>query len=272
MHIPDFPLPSGPRTEIKFHMPTVADAMHYSECDPAFEEATTTEYLNAMQQGPVNDSALWTAQDRRTALWWIYINSRIDTVNTFSYECQHCGETHFNDFDMRDLSDTTNMLTEEPFQYVMVPVQGKETRWTLKPLDGRSITMLERLRFTLPEVTSPDYSAARTNMRIAELALHTALDDDPEDFEEAANRRFDLIKTMATDTEFTPLVARIQLMQRELKHGLDVSISDGRVSLILPPHICDADNGEGKATRLLIPFRPGAFIPGFKSEWLANHY
>jgi len=64
MHIPDFPLPSRPRTEIKFHMPTVADAMHYSECDPAFEEATTTEYLNAMQQGPVNDSALWTAQDR----------------------------------------------------------------------------------------------------------------------------------------------------------------------------------------------------------------
>ncbi|WP_312329837.1 hypothetical protein [Atlantibacter hermannii] len=272
MHIPAFPLSSRPRTEIKFRMPTVADAMRYSDSDPAFEEATSTEYLNAMQVGTVHDSALWTAQDRRTALWWIYINSRIETVSTFTYECQFCGATHFYDFDMRDLSETTSMLTEEPYRRVMVPVQGKETIWTLKPLDGRGITMLERLRFTLPEKESPNYNAAKTEMRIAELALHTALDDDPEDFEQAANRRFDIIKTMATDTEFTPLVANIQLMQRELKHGLEVSISDGQVLLLLPPHACDGQTGEGKATRLLIPFRPGSFIPGFKHEWLVNSY
>ncbi|EMX0767124.1 hypothetical protein AAHD26_003418 [Citrobacter freundii] len=272
MKIPDFPLPSQPRTEIHFRMPTVDDAMLYSDSLPDQEEATTTKYLNAMQAGEVNDSALWTAQDRRTALWWIYINSRTDTVTTYPYSCQHCGETHFYDFDLRELSENAELLTEVPERRVTVPVQGVPTEWTLKPLDGRGICMLEKLRFMLPEETDPEYKNAERRMRLAEIALNTALDDDPDDYEAAANRRYDLIATMATDTEFVPLVAKIHLMQRELRHGLDVSIERGVVSLVLPPHSCEAEGKEGKATRLLVPFRNSSFIPNFKSEWLVNRY
>ncbi len=272
MHIPAFPLPSRPQTEIKFRMPDVADAMHYSDAQPEYEEATATEYLNAMQQGEVNDSALWTVQDRRTALWWIYINSRTDTVTTFTYNCGHCGELHHYDCDLRDLAETAELLTEEPERYVTVPVKGVPTRWILRPIDGRGICMLEKMRVMLPPQDSPEYDAAVRHMRIAELALHTALEDDPADFEEAANRRFDIIKPMATDLEFVPLVANIQLMQRELRHGLSMNIERGAVSLVLPPHNCESEGKEERATQLLIPFRPGVFIPNFKFEWLANDY
>lgn len=272
MFIPTFPLPSKPNVEIKFRLPSVEDSMKFSNTAPELEEATTTEYLNALQEGEVKDADLWTAQDRRTALWWIYINSRNDTVTTFSYECQHCGETHFYDCDLRSLSEKAELLTEEPYRHVTVPVKGEPKEWTLKPLDGRGIRMLEKMRFMLPEPNDPDYKQAVKKMRIAELSLNTALADDPEDYEEAANRRFDIIGTMFTDTEFVPLVANIQLMQRELRHGLEMDIKRGAVNLILPPHHCEAEGKEDRATQLLVPFRPGAFIPDFRSEWLANDY
>lgn len=60
MNIPKFPLPSRPETEIQFHAPTVKDALKYSDLNPAEDEATTTEYLNSMQDGEINDSAYWT--------------------------------------------------------------------------------------------------------------------------------------------------------------------------------------------------------------------
>lgn len=272
MIIPAFPLPSKPYTEIKFRMPTVADSMRYSDSAPEQEEVTTTDYLNALQEGALNDSDLWTAQDRRTALWWIYINSRTDTVTTFSYECQHCGNTHFHDCDLRTLAQTAELLTEEPYRLVTIPVKGEQKEWTLKPLDGRGMRMLEKMRYMLPEPNDPEHKQAVRRMRLAEMALHTGLEDDPDNFEEAANRRFDIIEQMSTDTEFVPLVANIQIMQRELRHGLEMNINRGAVSLVLPPHHCDAEGKEDRATRLLVPFRPGSFIPDFKSEWLVNDY
>lgn len=60
MNIPKFPLPSRPETEIQFHAPTVKDALKYSDLNSAEDEATTTEYLNSMQDGEINDSANWT--------------------------------------------------------------------------------------------------------------------------------------------------------------------------------------------------------------------
>lgn len=107
----------------------------------------------------------------------------------------------------------------------------------------------------------------------AELALCTALEDDPEDFTQAANRRFDIIESMALETEFTPLVARIQLMQKDLRHGLKMSIERGSSRLILPPQHCkNAKEGADVTTTLYVPFLNREFIPSIRSEWMANHY
>lgn len=273
MNIPKFPLPSRPDTEIQFHAPFVKDALKYSDLNPAEDEATTTEYLNSMQVGEPNDSSTWTVQDRRTALWWIFVNSRPDPVMTFSYECRHCDQTHHADVDMHDLAETAELLTVEPFIKTQVPVNGKPTNWKLRPLTGRGAEMLERMKAALPSETSSEYNAAIARMRIAEIALCTSLDDDPENFTDAANRRFDIIESMELEKEFTPLVARIQLMQRDLRHGLLMAIERGTARLILPKQKCkNAEEGTDASTVLYAPFLNREFIPSIKSEWLANHH
>lgn len=273
MNIPKFPLPSKPEIEIQFHAPTVKDALKYSELNPAEDEATTTEYLNSMQSGEICNSDTWTVQDRRTALWWIFINSRPDPVMTYTYECRKCGEVHHADIDLGDLAETTELLTVPPYIKTDVPVNGEPKTWRLTPLTGKGAELLERMKASLPDKDSPQYPAQIARMRIAELALCTSLDDDPEDFTEAANRRFDIIESMALETEFTPLVARIQLMQRDLRHGLRMTIEQGSCRLLLPPQKCK-NNKEGADTTtvLHVPFHNREFIASIRSEWLANHY
>ncbi|MHA6679409.1 hypothetical protein ACX43S_23210 [Enterobacter cloacae] len=273
MNIPNFPLPSKPQIEVRFHAPTVKDAIKYSDFNPSEDEVTTTEYLNSMQEPPISDSAEWTVQDRRTALWWIFVNSRPDPVMTYSYECRHCNSSHNADIDLNQLAETVELLTVEPYVKTQVPVNGKPTQWTLKPLTGRGAHMLERMRASLPDMKDPEYSAGMSRFRIAELALCTALGDDPEDFTEAANRRFEMIEAMALETEFTPLVARIQLMQRDLRHGLLMSIEHGTSRLILPPQKCkNAKEGADVTTTLYVPFLNREFIPSIRPEWMANHH
>ncbi|STL59003.1 putative morphogenetic protein [Escherichia coli] len=174
---------------------------------------------------------------------------------TYSYECSHCGNTHHADINLSDLAQTVEILTVPPYVKTNVPVNGVPTDWILKPLTGKGVELLERMRASLPDMKSPEYSAGVARMRIAELALCTALEDDPEDFTQAANRRFDIIESMALETEFTPLVARIQLMQKDLRHGLKMSIERGSSRLILPPQHCkNAKEGADVTTTLYVPF------------------
>ncbi|MDJ0023663.1 MAG: hypothetical protein E7G42_01335 [Serratia marcescens] len=272
MNIPPLPLASRPGTEIQFRQPVMKDALKYSTPDEISDERRVTEYLNHLQEGPLSDSRDWTAQERRTALWWIMINSRADNLEAFHYTCEHCREVHTYDFDLSDLAETVELLTIEPYERVSVPVNGVATNWTLKPLTGRGQEMLERLRVSLPDADAPEYEAALVRMRIAEFALCTALDDDPEDFEAAANRRFDIMENMVPDLEFAPLVAHIQLMQRNLRHGLRMQITQGQVRLLLPPTPCEKEGMQMNTTQLFIPFRSGLFIPKFSTQWMANHH
>ena len=272
MIIPPLPLASRPTTEIIFRQPVIKDALKYCSPDVLGDERRVTEYLNALQEGPIDDSRDWTAQERRTALWWIMINSRADNLEAFHYSCEHCQELHTYDFDLGELAETVELLTIAPYERVNVPVNGVPTEWTLKPLTGRGQEMLERMRAGLPDADALDYEAAIMRMRIAEFALCTSLDDDPEGFEEAANRRFDILKSMTPDLEFAPLVAHIQLMQRNLRHGLLMQITQGEVRLLLPPCACEKEGMQMNTTQLFIPFRSGFFVPRFSPQWMANHH
>lgn len=268
VEIAKFPLTSNPLKEIVFTQPTVADGLAFAALVESEDEVNTTHYLNKLQGENPDDSALWTVQDRRTALWWIFVNSRSDAVMTFSYECQFCKGIHHADIDMTSLADTVELLTVPAFVKTSVPVNGVPTNWTLKPLDGRGAEMLERLRELLPDPEdTKNHEQKLAELRIAEIALCTSLDDDPDDFKEAANRRFDIINTMAIETEFTPLVARIQLMQRDLRHGLDMVIDKGRAHFVLPPQQCKkAQEGVDAKTVLHVPFCNHEFIPSLKPK------
>lgn len=275
MQIPYYPLPSNPENEIKFGMPTVADAMSYSGASLDQEEAITTRYLNEMQSGDdKSDACLWTAQDRRTALWWIFCHSRLDTVLTVSYQCSFCGEEHYFDVDMRTLEMTAGLLTVEPFIPVSIPVNGQPYEWVLKPLDGRAMEHLEAARSCLPEASDPSFKEESINLRLMELAHQAHLKEQPLEFLEAAQLRYELIKQMTAETEFSPLVAQIELMNRTLAHGLEMKIEKGQANLLLPPHPCPKSAGKEdsdiKVTNLYFPFRNIDFLPDFRSQWMAG--
>lgn len=274
MNLPSFPLPSQPFVEVIFRSPTVRDSMEYIDIQPFDTEKVTTKYLNALQVGELNDSGLWTQQDRRTALWWIFVNSRDSAYLTYQYECGHCKDFHFADVDMSDLSQGYSVLEVPPAIECEIPVEGNPVKWQLVPLDGRSAEMLEYMKYQLPEVGSEGYDSALTELRIAELALMTRTQGDPEDYKSAADHRMDMIKRMDLNSEFSPLVARIQLMTRDLKHGLDMDVEKTGVFLNLPQQSCKkTKKGEPQFfTALRAPFRNSEFISRIRPEWMANHH
>lgn len=264
MHIPTLPLPSRPNIELRFRAHKVEESLEYAHASEETEEEFTTRYLNAMQVGEMHDSALWTVQDRRAALYWIWINTRMKHGHSLSYTCGHCGELHQHTFDMVDLGSDLSLLQVPPFIEVTIPVEGEPVDWILKPLDGRSMEKLAQMYMQLPPKDAPNYRAELKNVRTVEIVLQTQLKDDPEDFEQAGERRYALIMKMEEYTEFVPLVANVRAMQESLSHGLPIFFNDGKPMLYAPPHTCPVKAKEGKAltTRLFFPFRAIKYLPG----------
>lgn len=126
MLLPLFPLPSRPTELIQFRQPNIADAMRFNSITPEEQEQQTTAYLKALLAEPAkHDPLTWTAQDRITALWWIFTGSRETPVETFTYTCKHCGKEHYYDCDMNALAEDIQVLEVEPFiDDIEVPVEG----------------------------------------------------------------------------------------------------------------------------------------------------
>lgn len=272
MNIPDFPLPSNPQTVIRFRVPTVADAMEYAEVNPDFEERTTTKYLNSMQVGPAQDSALWTAQDRRTALWWIFISAHPDPNITYSYQCSHCGETHHQDLDLIELDKTATSLSRPPYIDIPWTAGGQLYQWKIVPLDGRAMELLEQRRTTCLQnldVSSKEYRAEVVRLRLMEDALRLRLPDDPDDYVAAAERRISILMGMDSANEYPGLAAHIRQADDVLRHGLKIVFENGEPLIFGPDHPCKtkqqevSEDGAGNVpyTNLLIRFRNSAFLP-----------
>ncbi|WP_146745473.1 morphogenetic protein [Pseudocitrobacter sp. RIT415] len=277
MLIPVFPLPSRPKQRILFRMPTVDDAIYFCKSTEATEERDTTEYLNQLQEkDKLSDSRSWTASDRRTALWWIFINSRADTIIDFSYTCQHCGEEHWYNCDVYHLSRELNVLTTQPFVEATIPVDGQPYDWSLSPLDGYAMERLEIMRAALPPTSKQDdYKEALTLLRKWELVYQAKLVYDLEpDYDKSAQNRFELIGKMAVGTELLALAKEVKSMQYELQHGLNIRFDKGESDLVLPPHECYSDKykeaAERPTTRLLTRFRNSLFIPNIGTGLLAD--
>lgn len=280
MHIPAFDLPSNPDKQALFRMPTVKDGMAWANASPETEEANVSRYLSEMLIDPTShDVRAWTGQDRWTALWWIFINSRLDPTITVQYECEHCKESHFYDCNLSDLINSVGMLTVEPFIPVEIPVNGEIHQWLIRPLNGYELEHIERVRLALPDESDPNYKAERLALDVLEYTHSAHLADEPDNWLEAAEYRHNLImnseKGMALDTEFSVLVANVELARRTLAHGLEMRISGGETTLMLPDHACPTyvkEKGETGApmTRLFTPFRPGNFLPVVRFGGMGN--
>lgn len=276
MQIPVFSLPSNPDKEALFRMPTVKDAMSWAGASPETEEANISRYLSEMLEDPTShDVRAWTGQDRWTALWWIFINSRLDPTITVQYQCEHCKESHFYDCDLSRLIDTVAMLTVEPFIPVEIPVDGQMYQWLIRPLNGYELEHIERVRLALPPKDDPTYQDELVALDVLEYTHQAHLVDQPEEWMKAAEMRHELISKMALDTEFSVLVANVELAKRKLSHGLEMRISGGDTTLLLPDHPCPTiaqAKGEAAApmTRLFTPFRPRNFFPVIRSGGMDN--
>ncbi|EIM1710163.1 hypothetical protein JFQ88_004057 [Aeromonas dhakensis] len=263
--ISPFPLPSEPSKKIRFRAPTVDDCLDFSDLRPELEEAAATDYLRQLQVGEVSDPGLWTAQDRISALWWIYVSITEDTGLVYSYECPHCGGRHTDTVDLVELDDRAVSLNREPFVEGVVVCNGKEHPAKFVPLNGYAMMALEEKRLELDGATEAEVKRIKAEIKVMEVVYSFRLDEHkdlpPED---AAALRLSMVHAMDAASEYRPLVAKCLLAANELRHGLDCEITDGELSLISPPLRCEdhkEEEGPAPATVLLMRFRNHYFIP-----------
>lgn len=180
MLLPLFPLPSRPTELIQFRQPNIADAMRFNSITPEEQEQQTTAYLKALLAEPAkHDPLTWTAQDRITALWWIFTGSRETPVETFTYTCKHCGKEHYYDCDMNALAEDIQVLEVEPFiDDIEVSVEGVPYQWRIVPLDGWAMEMLEMRRAALPPEDDAEFKEAIVDLRFWEFAYQCELYND----------------------------------------------------------------------------------------------
>lgn len=264
INIPPFPLPSDISKEIRFRVPLVDDCMMLSDMDPEKDEAATTQFLNKIQdtENPNHvwyDSADWTGEDRRTALWWLYISTHNDKSLSFSYQVND--ETKVLDIDLTELGDTAITLSIKP----EIPIEFTcgELSYTghVVPLNGRALEQLEHLqilRRSFPD-NSLDYRKLSDKISIREAVYSLKIDGEPDNFSDALDYRYKIITSMPLDFCFRSFMAKMIDAKRKLTHGLLTTYEDGIYYLV-----ASVELEEGKGLEpFMFPFEHSAFLPTF---------
>lgn len=262
MNIPDFPLPSDPLTIIKFRSPTVADCMSFSELEPSLEEQITTQYLNCLQVGDLNDSASWTGEDRRTALWWIFIATNEDKTLTFSYHCDICDDIHYPVINLTDWGENAVVIKGKAFRKVEFNHEDKVLTAKVHPLNGYSLEHLESLKNERNQYNenSIEYKKANNELSFYELLHSFDIDEQQEDQNQALENKKKLIQSMTVDSEFRPFVAKVEIALRDMRHGLLTKYNNAEYFVLGKRSPCDKEEQDRKYN-ILLPFRNYSFIP-----------
>ena len=262
--IPNFPLPSNINRVISFRIPNVQDCMALADMDPELDEVATTAFLNQQQDkekqsGIIYDSIEWTGEDRRTALWWIFLATHTDT--TLSYKFNVNGQDRYIDVDLKGLGDTATTLSIDPKIAITFTASGTEYNAFVSPLNGRA---LEDIEVTYNQRKnhksgSVEYRKLSNKIAIQEIVYSLQIIGEPSDQEQAEEWRYQLIMSLSLDTEFRGLVAAIVAAKRRLRHGLMTSYSDGVYLLITTAQLTE-DEGEQP---IMFPYQNRFFIPTF---------
>lgn len=257
--IPDFTLPSNPEITVRLREATVEDAIDFSELDPALEEEATSVFLDRMQaKDKYSDPRLWTAQDRRYALFMYRLNTEDYDSIPMTYFCSACQQEHTVSIKYMDILEGYAPLEGKPLRDVVH--EGHAV--LVHPLVGRDLEILEKQRILMDEA----HSEKERRRAKAALALNRILFciDIPHLKEGASEleRRGDVKKYVLgmSPREFKEFAEKIDDALSSLRHGLPTSYRDGKVVMQTPMVYCP----EGKSSdgvSLLYPFRAFNFIP-----------
>lgn len=270
MQITPFPRPSCLTDVIHFRVPTVEDAIAFTDLSEEQEEMNTTLYLNKMQDlarqdGKLNDAAKWTGQDRRTALWWIFVSSREIPEITVSYECQTCKEKHYVEVNLLELGETSQAFRAlEKYTFDAYVSGEKASGVTVRPLNGADCEILEGVASELAmcEENSAAWRLAKYKLHLYELALSVDFPNQPKEHHDALEYKLERIRAMALDTEFRSFSAHVERGNRAQRHGLLTDYKNGRYFLVYEHANCQKaiQAGEEQSKLLLLPFRGNDFI------------
>ncbi|CAH0543054.1 hypothetical protein [Vibrio marisflavi] len=271
MNIPPYPRPSSVNDVVHFRTPTVEDGLLFCELNEEQEEQNTTQFLNHIQNldkqgGKLNDSLYWTGEDRRTALWWIFIATQELPTAAVSYECEHCKEEHYLDVNLAELANTATAVKALPKSEITCFIAGEQvSKIKVQPLNGAACEHIETLRNIRDQYAyqSIEWRKADTEMTLTELVHCLTFPNQPSDQDEALNWKLERIKGMALDTEFRTLYAQVESELRTMRHGIMTQYKDGRFLLVSNQKNCSAavEAGEDQSKLLLLPFRHNDFIP-----------
>lgn len=271
MSISPYPLSSNPKIKVHFRTPTVDDAISIAELSPDFDESIANQYLRDIQDikknkgGQVFDPEQWTIEDRKLALMWIFVQSREDHLVPLSYECKHCNQRHYVDIDITDIMETATTIQGKPTREIEFRHGDETMQATVKPINGAESELLEQLRLDRDEYgpDTTEYRARNINLKMVEHACLIRLPNEPDDSEKAREERLKLLRSMALDTDFRSLAAKVEAALREMHHGIPVRYQDGRYLIIHKHRNCEKaiEQGGSESIDLLLPFRPHDFFP-----------
>mgnify|MGYP005991548919 CR=1 FL=1 len=274
--LPPFTLPSCAKKQYVFKEPTVADCVEFSGLQEIREEALTSVYLSHLLEGD-GDPRDWTAEDRRTALWWIWVHINTESEDAtklkFDYHCPHCEKEHATKVDLVELDEGLVMLDKLPEKTGCVPYEGKELEFKIKPLTGHDLEAIEELRVERSYLDNEVSEFAQLSAKIRTMELAGCiefLDEDNQDkpVSERIEARLNRIMSFPKERVFRPIAQQVMLHLASAHHGLDCIYEEGSVKLISPPNRClnyeapeGAKEGAVPSTVLHLDFRPNNFIP-----------
>ena len=180
MAIQIYRLPSNPKRLVQFRAPTVDDCLANCDLNDDLDELSTTSYLNQVQEGEVDDCTNWTAQDRRAALWWIFVTTSEQTCIAYEYTCELCDTKHTAVIDLRELDKESLTLTGASYIDDTLLFSEEEREIRLHPFTGFAMMDMEQqgLRLSLSESGSPERKRLLAELKILQVAHSFTFKDD----------------------------------------------------------------------------------------------
>lgn len=255
--IPPFSLPSEPQKKIVLREATVADAIDFAGIDPDHEEEVTTLFLNRLQEKEketYQDSATWTADDRRLALYWYWLHVTKDTTVPLTYDCHYCGKEHTYLQEFQELGNAYQTMVGKAQR----EIEFAGEKFTVRPLTGAAMENMEALRMQADftrAAAGEESGAYRKALALLRLEMFILCIE--------GDGVRDKIMGMSHGL-FSDLAGGVTDALAEMKHGLESVQEDGKIYLLMPPHQCPdhAGNDKEALTRLRVSFRNSDYIPG----------